>query len=174
MVANSLPIVSEEDKSSTSSNMATNNSSELNFPSPIMGRTSIRSASAVSPIPDDNSVVSTINKNKSRNRHVHTHFIGELPEDQICVADFTCALERKGLIRHGRLYITQEYIAFHSPIANTKLLLHFRSISKVIPKNTLIFPSAIVIEETAELSHHFMSFIYRGNALNTYFSPANP
>ncbi|KAJ3341247.1 hypothetical protein HDU91_000743 [Kappamyces sp. JEL0680] len=108
-----------------------------------------------------------INKNKWRNRHVHQHFANELPSDQICVADFTCALEKKGLIRHGRLYFTQQFVCFHSPIANTKLMLHVSEIIRVVPKNTLFFPSAILVE-TAEESHHLMSFIFRGNALNSF------
>jgi hypothetical protein len=95
------------------------------------------------------------------------HFENRLPEDEVCIADFTCALNKKGLIRHGRMYFTQHYVCFHSPIANTKVLLHVSQIVSVVPNTILGFPTAIDVE-TRDETLNFVSFLFRSNALNSF------
>ena len=47
---------------------------------------------------EDLTVMDEINKGKWRHRHLRKHF-EELPDNEICIADFTCALMQKGLLR---------------------------------------------------------------------------
>jgi GRAM domain len=82
--------------------------------------------------------------------------------EEICISDFTCALMQKGLLRQGRLYFTEEFVCFHSPIANTKFVVHVSEILNVIPRNTLMFPTALDLETRDGKSFHLKSFLFRG------------
>ena len=50
-------------------------------------------------VEDEFGVMDEINKGKWRHRHLRKHF-EELPENEICISDFTCALLQKGLLRY--------------------------------------------------------------------------
>ena len=118
-------------------------------------------------------VIDEINRQKWRNRytclyrfrlitrHVHRHFSGDLPAEEICIADFSCALEKKGLLRQGRLYFTQQFICFHSPIGPTKLIIHVADIQRVLPKMQVMLPTSIQVELVDESRLLFCSFIFR-------------
>jgi hypothetical protein len=64
--------------------------------------------------------------------------------------------------RQGRLYFTQEYCCFHSPIANTKVIIHVSEILQVNPRNTLVFPTALDVDTKDGKSFAFKSFLFRG------------
>jgi hypothetical protein len=113
----------------------------------------------------DQETLMELNQNKRRNKHMHYHF-PDLPVDEVCIADFSCALQRDLLIRHGRLYIGKQFICFHSPIANTRWKIHVSEIEAVIPKTILMVPTALTIETDTE-SVLLMSFAYRQNCIRT-------
>ncbi|KAJ3252234.1 Protein Aster-B [Boothiomyces macroporosus] len=115
---------------------------------------------------EDSSISAEIQKNKKNTRKMQQLFGDHIPEYEICLADFSCALSKDLLIRHGRLYVGREYVAFHSPIANTKFVIHVSDIKKVSPKTTMLIPSAMQIE-TDDLNIHLMSFMFRDNAMQT-------
>jgi hypothetical protein len=111
------------------------------------------------------SITDTVNGNKKRNRHMHQHFEGQIPHDQVCIADFSCALMLDYLLRQGRLYITSEHLLFHSPIKNTKIIFHISKIKQLVPRTTLFFPTAldIVLDDR---SIQLKSLFYRQNTIH--------
>jgi hypothetical protein len=113
----------------------------------------------------DQETLMELNQHKRRNKNMHYYF-PDLPTDEVCIADFSCALQRDLLIRHGRLYIGKQFVCFHSPIANTKWKIHVSEIEAVIPKTILMVPTALLIETEAE-SVLLMSFAYRQNCIRT-------
>jgi hypothetical protein len=116
---------------------------------------------------EDLTIQIEINIQRKRNKHMHIHFHGLIPNTEICIADFCCAQNKDFLIRHGRLYISQEYVGFHSPIGNTVTCFHVSKIKEIIPKTTLMLPTAIDVVLTDDKIIHLMSFAYRQNALSS-------
>ena len=120
-------------------------------------------------------VIDEINETKNRNRMMRSHFREMIPSDQVCIAgiyrikvDFSCALMKNGLLRQGRLYVTIEYLAFHSFIAKTKEVMSISSIKSIIPKTVMLLPTSMIIEtfddgEMWELG----SFLFRDNCIKT-------
>jgi hypothetical protein len=110
------------------------------------------------------SVTSQINKERKRNRLMQSHFMGIIPLNQVCIADFSCALNKDHLLRQGRLYISQEFVCFHSPIKNTKFMFHISELRELRPKSTLLLPTTLDIYlENKEIQ--LMSLFFRQNAM---------
>ncbi|KAI8899164.1 hypothetical protein BC833DRAFT_586743 [Globomyces pollinis-pini] len=92
------------------------------------------------------------------------HYFPQIPKTEVCVADFTCALSKDMLLRQGRLYIGEEWVGFHSPVANTKVAVHVSQIQNVVPKTTMLLPTALNIETDTGVIH-IMSLMFRDNAV---------
>ncbi|TID14907.1 hypothetical protein CANINC_004578 [Pichia inconspicua] len=84
-----------------------------------------------------------------------------LPSDEILVDDFTCAY-RKDILIHGKLYLTNHYICFHSNIIGmvTHLAIPLNSILKIQKRKTLGIPNAIEFSNLHN-KYIFASFISR-------------
>lgn len=89
-----------------------------------------------------------------------------LDENDKVVESYTCALyPRKGLLTHGKMFITQNYIAF-SGWPETRVLLAMELIESIEKQNTLMYiPNAISIT-TATEEYFFGSFIDRDPCYN--------
>jgi len=89
-----------------------------------------------------------------------------LNEHDKVVETYTCALyPRKGLLTHGKMLITQNYIAF-SGWPETRVLLAMELIESIEKQNTLMYiPNAISIT-TATEEYFFGSFIDRDPCYN--------
>ena len=89
-----------------------------------------------------------------------------LDEHDKVVESYTCALiPRKGLLTHGKMFITQNYIAF-SGWPETRVLLAMELIESIEKQNTLMYiPNAISIT-TATEEYFFGSFIDRDPCYN--------
>ena len=112
--------------------------------------------------------VDEINASKHRNVMMRSHFGDRIPADQCCIADFSCALVKNGLLRQGRLYVTVEYLAFHSFIAKTKEILPICNIKSITPKSIMLLPTGLIIEAYEEAdSWELGSFLFRDNCLKT-------
>lgn len=110
------------------------------------------------------SITDTVNGKKKRNRNMHQHFEGQIPHDQVCIADFSCALMLDYLLRQGKLYITSEYILFHSPIKTTKVIIHISKIKEIVPRATFLFPTALDIV-LHDRSIQLKSLFFRQNTI---------
>lgn len=75
---------------------------------------------------------------------------------------FSCALyPKKGILTHGRMYITQHYVAF-SGWPDTRVLLSMKRIDIINKSNTLMYiPNAITIQLYDKSEYFFASFIER-------------
>eukprot|EP01103_Thecamoeba_quadrilineata_P013698 TRINITY_DN3880_c0_g1_i1.p1 TRINITY_DN3880_c0_g1~~TRINITY_DN3880_c0_g1_i1.p1 ORF type:complete len:640 (-),score=125.84 TRINITY_DN3880_c0_g1_i1:16-1908(-) len=96
-----------------------------------------------------------------KNSHIQKLF--QLPPDETWIIDFTCSLEVK-ILRHGRLYITNKSLCFHSKIFGIKEVIPYenvKSIEKV--RYALINPALIIHEENKR--HLFASFLSREKTL---------
>lgn len=84
-----------------------------------------------------------------------------LPSDEILIDDFTCAY-RKDILIHGKLYLTNHYICFHSNIIGmvTHLAIPLNSILKMQKRKTLGIPNAIEFSNLHN-KYIFASFISR-------------
>lgn len=100
---------------------------------------------------------------RSRSTEFHKFFGDIIPDTERLVADYSCALHREILIQ-GRLYVSINYLAFHSNLFSwvTKLVIRFRDISEMSKANTARFiPNAIQIITTSGDKHIFASFVAR-------------
>lgn len=96
-----------------------------------------------------------------RNADFHNIF-GSIPVENRLLDDFSCALSREILIQ-GRVYISENYIAFNSNILGwvTNLVVPFSDVINIEKKLTLgLFNNGIAIE-TKETKHYFATFITR-------------
>jgi hypothetical protein len=105
-------------------------------------------------------ILSQINDSKTRNKWLHMYF-PQLPS-QSCLADFSCAYVQDYL-RQGRLYLTADYLCFHSFIGPTKLTIPIHQITKIEPKSVLMIPTAIVVH--ADKEYEFTSFLFRDRCI---------
>jgi hypothetical protein len=105
-------------------------------------------------------ILTQINDSKTRNKWLHMYF-PQLPS-QSCLADFSCAYVQDYL-RQGRLYLTADYLCFHSFIGPTKLTIPIGQITKIEPKSVLMIPTAIVVH--ADKEYEFTSFLFRDRCI---------
>lgn len=90
--------------------------------------------------------------------------IFELTHEEL-LEDFSCAYQSDKLLYHGRMYVSRNYVCFHSQIfKKTIKILEFKDIQDVQKKNTaIVFPNAL--ELTAKNRKFlFASFLYRDQA----------
>jgi hypothetical protein len=107
-------------------------------------------------------LVTEINESKTRNKWLHMYF-PSLDPSQVCVADFSCALHQDYL-RQGRLYLTTEFLCFHSFIGPTKLIVPIAEIKEIIPKSVFMIPTAMMIH-TENQKYELTSFIFRDKCI---------
>eukprot|EP00742_Colponemidia_sp_Colp-10_P007896 GILJ01008517.1.p1 GENE.GILJ01008517.1~~GILJ01008517.1.p1 ORF type:complete len:1274 (+),score=212.77 GILJ01008517.1:34-3855(+) len=95
----------------------------------------------------------------------------QLPASEHLLTSYSCAFAKKILL-HGRLFITQHFLCFHSFFnsntilgADTTVQFKFRDIRSVEKKNSaVIFPNAISITLKSGEVMLFASFIFRDQA----------
>eukprot|EP00005_Dracoamoeba_jomungandri_P004930 CAMPEP_0174254354 /NCGR_PEP_ID=MMETSP0439-20130205/3694_1 /TAXON_ID=0 /ORGANISM="Stereomyxa ramosa, Strain Chinc5" /LENGTH=953 /DNA_ID=CAMNT_0015335901 /DNA_START=16 /DNA_END=2877 /DNA_ORIENTATION=+ len=90
----------------------------------------------------------------------------ELPTDEAVIEDYSCAYAADKILYHGRMYITTNYICFHSQIfKKTIKIVPFKEISDISKRNTaLVIPNAIEIVTRTGKEHLFASFMHREQA----------
>ncbi|SPO40631.1 related to YSP2 - protein involved in programmed cell death [Pseudozyma flocculosa] len=96
-----------------------------------------------------------------RNKDFHQLF-PQVPEDDYLIEDYGCALSREILI-HGRLYISENFIAFNANIFGwvTNLVVPFSDIVAIEKRMTaFVIPNAIQLA-TINSKHTFVSFLSR-------------
>mmetsp|Transcript_14257 Transcript_14257/g.14897 ORF Transcript_14257/g.14897 Transcript_14257/m.14897 type:complete len:106 (-) Transcript_14257:447-764(-) len=74
-------------------------------------------------------------------------------------APYACALE-VNILDQGKLYVTDEYILFHSNLFGTKVHIPLGEIISIEKEKTLIFNNAISITTTSDM-YMFRSFLAR-------------
>lgn len=86
---------------------------------------------------------------------------GLSPQDKV-LESYSCALyPKKGMLAHGRMFVTQHYLAF-SGWPDTRVLLLIRNITEVERMNTLYYvPNALSVKMDDESEYFFGSFIDR-------------
>ena len=133
--------------------------------------------SLFSPKPTSNANKKT-NKasNDSTNKNMtssHSSILNALPinatddADEFLVGSFSCALQ-KDILHHGRLYLTNRYLAFYSSILGisvTRLVIPLHDVIQVEKKYTaFLFPNAIQISSLSGGRYFFASFVSRDSA----------
>lgn len=105
--------------------------------------------------------------NEKRQKQVHQLF--DLPESELFLADFTCAYRRDILI-HGKLYLTEHNICFHSKIIGlvTKLNIPFNKVYNIQKKKTMGIPNAIELLNLHE-KYTFASIINRDQTFDLIY-----
>eukprot|EP00993_Chasmostoma_nieuportense_P003655 NODE_435_length_2239_cov_33.409091_g405_i0.p1 GENE.NODE_435_length_2239_cov_33.409091_g405_i0~~NODE_435_length_2239_cov_33.409091_g405_i0.p1 ORF type:complete len:735 (-),score=196.63 NODE_435_length_2239_cov_33.409091_g405_i0:35-2188(-) len=97
------------------------------------------------------------------NKGAEFHRLFEFSPNEKLVEDFSCAYD-KTILRQGRLYITQNHVAFYSMVG-IKLSIDFDDIIKIEKKKTMgLFNNAIQITTNPDICHYFTSFIFRDQA----------
>lgn len=83
------------------------------------------------------------------------------PLDKV-LDSYSCALyPKKGILTHGRMFITQKYVAF-SGWPDTRVLLSLAQVKAITKTNTLVYiPNAISITMEDDSAYFFGSFIER-------------
>ncbi|XP_072051140.1 uncharacterized protein [Amphiura filiformis] len=97
----------------------------------------------------------------SRNKQFHKLF-PEVPEDEVVVNTYSCALCREILL-HGRMFVSQNWICFHSNIFTyeTQVVIRVSSIVAITKERTaIVVPNAIGIV-TQDEKHVFGSLLSR-------------
>ncbi|XP_036384978.1 GRAM domain-containing protein 2B-like [Megalops cyprinoides] len=86
----------------------------------------------------------------------------EVSKDELLSQSYTCALQ-KDILYQGKLYISDNWICFHSKVfgKDTKIAVPVRSVTLIKKtKTAILVPNAIVIA-TAQERHMFVSFLSR-------------
>ena len=89
-----------------------------------------------------------------RNADFHALF-RQVPEDDYLIKSYGCALSRD-LLLHGRMYISEAHLGFHSNIFGwvTEILVPFSEIVSIEKRNTaFVIPNAIMV---ATLQHKYL------------------
>ena len=111
---------------------------------------------------------------RSKNEELHRLF-KQIPADAMLVDDCSCAMQKKILV-HGRMYVTQEHLCFHSNIFGfeTSVVIRLADVDSITPEKTAhIIPNALRVVVTSEPNgsgkekpYWFTSFISRNTTLN--------
>jgi len=98
---------------------------------------------------------------------------GLTTEDRV-LESFSCALyPKKSILTHGRMFITQHYLAF-SGFPDTRVLLLLKDIAEVHRMNTLYYvPNALSIVTVDRTEYFFGSFIDRQQCYNLLTNLSN-
>ena len=106
---------------------------------------------------------------RSKNEELHRLF-KQIPADAMLVDDYSCAVQKEILV-HGRMYVTQEHLCFHSNIFGfeTSVVIRLADVDSITPEKTAhIIPNALRVVMTSEpngsgkeKSYWFTSFISR-------------
>eukprot|EP00054_Salpingoeca_dolichothecata_P027024 m.195876 g.195876 ORF g.195876 m.195876 type:complete len:802 (-) comp25837_c0_seq1:107-2512(-) len=95
----------------------------------------------------------------------------DLPEEEILLDDFVCALQRDILVQ-GRLYVSQNYLCFHSNILGWETMLYL-SLEDIIAirkeKTALVIPNAIQLTTRDGTKRTFTSFLTRDRAFRCLY-----
>lgn len=105
---------------------------------------------------------------RSKNEHFHK-FFKTVPESERLLFDASCALVNDILVQ-GRLYISQNYVCFHSNFLKWQkaVVISFASCSKITKERLAkIFPNSICFHQSsANHKHLFTSFTSRDRAFS--------
>ncbi|XP_076809057.1 uncharacterized protein LOC143452097 isoform X1 [Clavelina lepadiformis] len=102
---------------------------------------------------------------KQKNDDFHK-FFKQLPETERLLVDYTCAL-MKDILVHGRMYVSQNYVCFHSTILKwqTAVMISFKDIAAVTKEKTAkLIPNAIQFQLKNRSKSTFASFTQRDRA----------
>ncbi|KAI8908991.1 hypothetical protein EDD86DRAFT_206624 [Gorgonomyces haynaldii] len=116
------------------------------------------------PSQDHSSTLRQVNELKQRNKDMHRLF-PKLDPSEVCFADFSCAFAR-GILRHGRMYITHATVLFYSPIGDIRLLYPLQDIDKITCCRNFGLPNSLVLHVNQQ-EHFFTSFVFRDKAFRT-------
>ncbi|XP_078531716.1 GRAM domain-containing protein 2B isoform X2 [Lissotriton helveticus] len=86
----------------------------------------------------------------------------DVPNEELLKQSFTCALQKE-LLYHGKLYISENWIGFHSKVFGKGTKIIIPVVSVVMMKKTrtaLLVPNALVIS-TATERYTFVSLLFR-------------
>jgi len=107
----------------------------------------------------------------SSRRRSETCALFGLPPLEECIEDYSCAiLGTRGLLKHGRMYITSGHLCFHSNLFGhkTTVTLSFSNITEITRgMQALINPSIRVL--TVDDEHVFASFFIRENTFRVLY-----
>ncbi|KAJ6669677.1 hypothetical protein lerEdw1_000226 [Lerista edwardsae] len=125
----------------------------------------------------DNTLLTTDGKDNSKpdrkkhashqfkaNAHFHKLFL-DVPIDEPLRQNFTCALQKE-IVYQGKLFISQNWICFHSKVfgKDTKITIPVPSVTLLKKtKTALLVPNALVISTISE-RYMFVSFLSRDQA----------
>ncbi|XP_066468661.1 GRAM domain-containing protein 2B [Tiliqua scincoides] len=125
----------------------------------------------------DNTLLTTDGKDNSKpdrkkhashqfkaNAHFHKLFL-DVPIDEPLRQNFTCALQKE-IVYQGKLFISQNWICFHSKVfgKDTKITIPVPSVTLLKKtKTALLVPNALVISTDSE-RYMFVSFLSRDQA----------
>jgi len=110
---------------------------------------------------DSEEVVHPQQQNRTRQKKFVKNF-KQLPSEEVVLQRYSCAL-MSDILLQGHLYVTENYIAFHSNVFGyvTRIQIPMISISSFTKEKTAkIIPNAIAVT-TLEDTHTFTSFISR-------------
>ncbi|CAH2296073.1 GRAM domain-containing 3 [Pelobates cultripes] len=85
------------------------------------------------------------------NGHYHKAF-KDIPKEEFLKESFTCALQKE-ILYHGKLYISQNWICFHSKVfgKDTKIVIPVLAITQIKKtKTALLVPNAVIISTVTE------------------------
>eukprot|EP01116_Phalansterium_solitarium_P010312 TRINITY_DN2496_c0_g1_i1.p1 TRINITY_DN2496_c0_g1~~TRINITY_DN2496_c0_g1_i1.p1 ORF type:complete len:154 (-),score=3.90 TRINITY_DN2496_c0_g1_i1:382-843(-) len=99
------------------------------------------------------------------------HSLFNLPADEIVFEDYSAALQEKRILIHGRLYIAQNYLCFHSIMfGTTTRVIPMRDITGLAKRNfALVFPNAIEVSVGSE-KLFFTSLMTRDVAFQSIYN----
>uniref|UniRef100_A0ACB8EQM0 Uncharacterized protein n=1 Tax=Sphaerodactylus townsendi TaxID=933632 RepID=A0ACB8EQM0_9SAUR len=126
---------------------------------------------------EDNTILAADGKNNSKlerkkhasnkfksNAHFHKLFL-DIPIDEPLRQSFTCALQKE-IVYQGRLFISENWICFHSKVfgKDTKISIPVPSVTLLKKtKTALLVPNALVISTVSD-RYIFISFLSRDTA----------
>jgi len=88
-----------------------------------------------------------------------------VPDGDGWIKDYSCALERKQFLRHGRMYLTRNHLCFYSSVLHTKEVTAWKDVLTIEKDaHAFINPAVVVTSRTSEGQTHqlfFCSFMSR-------------
>ena len=103
---------------------------------------------------------------------IFKHF-PSISKSETVVDRFQCSYV-SGVHRLGGLYITTNYILFHSVMMSEGVMIKFSDVSSIEKEQTIIILDGIVVTTKSGVSHSFTSFVSRDAAYNIlvhFFGP---
>ncbi|KAI8830243.1 hypothetical protein BC829DRAFT_449805 [Chytridium lagenaria] len=107
---------------------------------------------------------------KGLQRAMHKIFVPYgMPSTERLIHIFMCATPRSKILQQGHMFVTDNYVCFHSNIFGfqTSYLLHSSDILAVDPARTaMVIPNAIMVTTRDGDEYFFTSFVQREKALS--------